>query len=656
MYKVEARGNTVRIYIGERLVLSHSPDAPFVEAGKGRWEALGNAVRDAREGLTGLTHSQYEQGRSLLRLYGGDYSVTFHITEQNGMLRLSPQRASTGLNRFRLRFPATPGTAVYGGGSQYGQCNLRGKRVQLWVGERSVYQAHAAAPAVRMKGTKPILPACPIPVFFTESSVGYIFESYGRAAFDFTGARAHFVSLWELPSAILIGAAATPLDLLNIVTKTTGRQPVPPQWFLEGSIVEARGGSYRAAELLEKTLTSGASISCIYIPDWTGGFDTPAGRRPFYDWVWNQETYPKLDSLIRELSSRNIRTMAYINPHLSIEGRLYAEASAAGYLLKKPQGGAYISDMGGFMAGHLDLTNPAACFWFKDIIKSHVLGLGFCGYFADRGDYLPQDAVFHSGESGVRLHNRWPVMWAALNREIIREAGRTADSVFFSRYGWIGSGTQSMMAATGTHHTSWHPKQGLPSALNAALSLSCSGIGLNVTECGGTVSYLFNRTPELLMRWMEYAAFSPCFLLQNGDARGVYIDQDDKMLAFFARMSRVHATLGSYLRACARDNANDGAPIMRPLFMNYPTDPSVRSQNEAYMLGGELLIFPVLKKGIKSLNIRLPDGNWHHLWSAKSYNGGEHAIPVPLGKPAVFYKPDGKFAALFEELPMKVKG
>jgi alpha-glucosidase len=652
---VETRGHTVRIYIGEKLVINHTPDAPFVEAGKGKWESLGNIVRDSREGLVGLTHAQYEQGRGTLRLFGGDYSITFHLTEHNGMLRLSPQRASTGINRFRLRFPAASGEPVYGGGAQVGSCNLRGKKLQLWVGERGVYQTNLPAPAVRMKGTSPILPSCPAPVFFTGNSIAYIFESYGRAAFDFTAARAHCVSLWELPSAILIGTASSPLELMGVVTKTTGRQPVPPQWFLEGSIVEARGGSYRTAELLEKALTTGAAISCIYIPDWTGGFDTPAGRRPFYDWVWNQETYPKLDSLIRELSSRNIRTMAYINPHLSIEGRLYAEASAAGYMLKKPEGGVYISDMGGFMAGHLDLTNPAACSWFKDVVKSHVLGLGFCGYFADRGEYLPQDAIFHTNESGVRLHNRWPVMWAALNREIIREAGRTTDSVFFSRFGWIGSGTQSMMVLTGTHHTSWHKRQGLPAALSAALSLSCSGFGLSVTECGGTVSYVFKRTPELYMRWMEYAAFSPCFMLVNGDAKGALFDHDETILSFFTRMSRVHAALGNYLRACARDNANDGAPIMRPLFMNYPEEPRCRTVDNAYMLGGELLIFPVLKRSVKTLEVWLPEGNWRHLWSSKAYSGGEHIIAVPPGEPAVFYRPEGKHAALFEELPIKIK-
>jgi alpha-glucosidase len=83
--------------------------------------------------------------------------------------------------------------------------------------------------------------------------------------------------------------------------------------------------------------------------------------------------------------------------------------------------------------------------------------------------------------------------------------------------------------------------------------------------------------------------------------------------------------------------------------------PGSRAVKNAYMLGSELLIFPVMKKSAKTLTVQLPPGNWHHLWSGRAYNGGEHIISVPPGSPAVFYRPDGKHANLFEELPAKVK-
>ena len=40
-----------------------------------------------------------------------------------------------------------------------------------------------------------------------------------------------------------------------------------------------------------------------------------------------QGALPHLDEVIRELTDLNINTLCYINPHLAMEGRLYAEAS-----------------------------------------------------------------------------------------------------------------------------------------------------------------------------------------------------------------------------------------------------------------------------------------------------------------------------------------
>lgn len=654
MFKVEAKGNRIRVTVNERLVISHTPETPFAEVGKGRWEIAGRSVFDRDGTLTPLSNVQYDAGRQILRFFGGDYSISWHLSEHNGNLRLAPQRTSTGLNRMRLHFPATAGTAVYGGGAQLQKLNLRGKKISVWVGEQPIYRKSVRPPSMRMKGTSRHISGCPLPVYMTEDNTYFVFDCAGRASFDFTSSKQYVASFWDLPSSVTIGNVASPLECVAGITKVAGRQPVLPQWILEGTTIEGQGGSRRLADLLEKAFMSGARISCVYIPDWTGGFDTPAGRRPFFDWIWNEKLYPRLDALIHEMGQRGVRCMAYINPHLSIEGRLFAEASVNGYLVKKPQGGNYISDMGGFMVGHLDLTNSSACAWFRSIIRKNVMDLGFCGYFADRGEFLPSDAVVHSGESPVRLHNRWPGMWAALNRDIIREAGRTSDSVFYTRFGASGIAAQSMLVSTGDHHSAWNNRQGFPSALTAALSLSCSGIGLSMTDCGGTVSFLSKRSKELYFRWMEYSAFTPVFRVCDGDADGWRFYEDPQTLAHFARLSKIHALLGTYIRACVRDNTTMGYPVMRPLFMSFPHESKFRDMTTAYMLGSELCVFPVLRKGLKNMQITLPEGNWIYLWSGKQYQEGDHVMTVPYGNPPVFYRPDGKFAQTFEALRMKL--
>lgn len=74
-----------------------------------------------------------------------------------------------------------------------------------------------------------------------------------------------------------------------------------------------------------------------------------------------------------------------------------------------------------------------------DVIKKNIIGLGFGGWMADFGEYLPVDAVLSNGQSPRSVHNLWPRIWAQLNREAVEEMGEAgADIVFFSRSGFSG--------------------------------------------------------------------------------------------------------------------------------------------------------------------------------------------------------------------------
>ncbi|MDR0249171.1 MAG: alpha-glucosidase [Oscillospiraceae bacterium] len=647
MLRVKTEGESLTIYIDDRAVIAHTPFEPFIRAGKGKWEVHGSEAHDRLAERSPLTKASYEAQRSVIRFSGGDFSLSFHIAEKDGNLVLSPQRSTTGLSRVQLSFPASPDEAVFGGGAQYGSLNMRGKRIPLWVREYRVEERLRPQPALSVKHEGAYPTAFPIPLFFTSNWVWHYFDTISPAVFDFRPSKVYRVELWDLPSGIVIGKAENPLDLMRRATRFTGRQPVLPQWVLEGTCVEIQGGSPSIIKTLQNIKESGATVTSLWLKDWTGYIDSPSGRKPFYDWSWNREIYPSLDKVIPELTSKGIRSLAYINPHLSIEGRLFAEASMREYLVKKPQGGNYICDMGGFMAGMLDLTNPSACAWFKEIVKQNILAMGFCGYDADMGDYLPSDAVLYSGEHPVKVHNRWAVMWSSLNRELIREAGRTSDTIFYSRSGWAGSGSQVMLATTGDHLTGWSKEHGFPSALAASLNFSLSGVGISHSYSGGNISFISKRTKELFMRWLDYSALTPVMRVAVGGEGSWQFNSDKETLEHFARMSRVHTALSGYIRQCVRENANDGHPVMRPMFMAYPGDGALYKMNTQYMLGTELLVAPVLIQRQRSRKVYLPEGHWSALWSGKHFMGGEHAFSTPIGSPPVFYRSDSKYADSF---------
>ncbi len=653
MFDVITDGDSLRVIYNGRIVIEHSPDEPFAWAGKGRWKITEELVSDRLSEQAPLTRAHYDRQWSVLRLSGGDFSLTFHLEERDGALRVSPQRSTTGLNRLRLRFPSDPGESVYGAGAQYEKLDLRGERIPLWVRDQRVFSRNAPTPSVRFKGMQAHPSAFPVPVFFTGGLVWHSFECTAPAIFDFTGAKEHRVELWELPSSFTIGTASSPGELTGALTRHMGHQPILPHWVTEGVCLEVSGGSHKLAQHVEGL--AGAKISSLCITDWSGTRETKDGSKPFYDWIWNMELYPKLDTLISGLATRNVRTLAYVAPHFSIEGRLYAEAATNGFLIKKPQGGHYIHDIGGFMAGHLDLSNSAACAWFRGIIKDNILGLGFCGSEAAMGSFLPPDAILSSGENPLKMRGRWPVLWAKLNREAIREAGRSTDSVFISRTGGMGSSRHSMIASTGEHHTSWNRTTGMQSALTAALSLSCSGMGISVAECGGNVRFMGSRSKELLMRWHDLGAFAPIFRTRIGEGGGWQPDTDRETLEHFIRMTRAHNVLAPYIRSCIKENASVGMPALRPLFMQFPEDEKLRGAQDSYMLGGELLVAPVFTKGQKNRKVYLPEGHWIELWNGRAHSGGELVVSTPFGKPPAFYRSDGKNADIFDSFERKLR-
>ena len=58
---------------------------------------------------------------------------------------------------------------------------------------------------------------------------------------------------------------------------------------------------------------------------------------------------------------------------------------------------------------------------------------------ADFSEYLMvNNAQFYNGQTGLELHNQWPLLWARLNREGVEEANQLGDNVFWMRSGYTG--------------------------------------------------------------------------------------------------------------------------------------------------------------------------------------------------------------------------
>ncbi|WP_267129507.1 TIM-barrel domain-containing protein [Vibrio spartinae] len=160
------------------------------------------------------------------------------------------------------------------------------------------------------------------------------------------------------------------------------------------------------------------------------------------------------------------------------------------------------------------------------------------------------------------------------------------------------------------------------------------------------------RSKELFQRWAEMAAFTPLMRSHEGnrpDDNHQY-DTDAETMAHLARMTKIYKHLKPYIQSAVSDNATKGIPVQRPLFMHYEQDSEAYHIQYQYLFGRDLLVAPVYNQGETVKHLYLPEEEWVHVWSGKTYTGGWVEVDAPIGQPPVFYRQQSKDARLLAEI------
>jgi alpha-D-xyloside xylohydrolase len=156
--------------------------------------------------------------------------------------------------------------------------------------------------------------------------------------------------------------------------------------------------------------------------------------------------------------------------------------------------------------------------------------------------------------------------------------------------------------------------------------------------------------PELFVRWFQWATFQPVMRAhgeRNHNEVWSYGKQAETILSKYLRL---RYQLLPYTYSLAYGSAQTGAPFMRALFMDFPSDTNIAAIGDEYMFGPALLVAPVTSQGATSRMVYLPgDKDWYNYWTNERYKGGQtitvsapiDTIPLfvragsilPLGKP-----------------------
>lgn len=442
--------------------------------------------------------------------------------------------------------------------------------------------------------------------------MGLLLDATARVDADLCATSDRFsLTAWQGgPLRLALYAAPDPVGVIAALTADIGRPALPPPWVF-GPWNDAIRGPDRVREVAAALRESGASSNVIWTEDFKGAEQTPFGYHLTGEWTVDPVLYPAADVLASELEADGFAWFAYFSPFVFPGTTVWDAAEAAGVLIETADGEPYT-----FLAPPIDTaslvdlsTQPG-----RDFVIGYLdqaLDVGFDGWMADYGEWLPVDAVLASGQNALEVHNVYPEWWQATHAEAI--AGR--DASFFVRSGWTRTGGGVPVVWAGDQRTSFDSDDGYPTVVPLGLGLAASGVSIFTHDVGGYQS-LGNApsTKELWFRWASLGGFTPILRTHHGafDDDNWQFDTDAETLAHWTAVTLAHSRLWPYRYALAARASTEGIPMILPPALRYGGDVA---RIDAWLLGDALLVAPVLEEGATGRDVELPPGVAWYDWT-----------------------------------------
>ncbi len=325
-----------------------------------------------------------------------------------------------------------------------------------------------------------------------------------------------------------------------------------------------------------------------------------------------------------------------IAPHSEI----YDEAAQHGFFVKRPDGTPYVGRWWKGLGSLIDFTNVQAKAWWQNQVRQAIRA-GADGFKDDdaEGNFLG-DVTFADGTSKELMRNRYALLYQNAVEELIAKDLK-GNGVVLARSTTTGANGLGFLWA-GDNESSFSRENGLPTVVTAGLNAGMSGMPLWTADLGGYIAMPGGPDPRLLMRWTEFAAFSPTMeLLSQTNLPPWKWDAatgGTRALDLYRKYAVLHMSLFPYRYAAAQESARTGMPILRALPLLYQNDAKARVAPAEYMFGPDFLVAPVVDEGTQR-PVYLPVGRWIDLWTGVETSGGQTlVVDAPMDLAPVFVR------------------
>jgi alpha-glucosidase (family GH31 glycosyl hydrolase) len=593
-------------------------------------------------GVSTLSNVQTDATSVRFDLDGGGGGSISRVDD--GMLRVELHR--DGMNRASAAFQCDADERFLGFGAMPMDVEHRGATVPIFVSEQGVGRVDSDDQPGDwfLRGTRH-QSYFPVPFFVSSRGYGVRGDTTHKSIYAMCSEADSMwrVEAWEGTVAFHLFYGTDPLDVIRLHTTLDGAPPSPPP-FVFAPWNDAIRGSANVRAVAQTLRTNHIPSSVIWTEDWAGGMASGPDYHLTYNWNVDRTLYPDVEQVATDLHSAGFQWLAYFNTFVRPNGDHWATQ----FVIHHDDGTPYIFDGVplGTTSSLVDLSNPDSLDWMAAAMDK-ALGLGFDGWMADYGEWLPMDAQLTSGDDPEAVHNLYPVAWQQLSERVLSARNDGKQRIAFVRSGFTGSQAITHQVVWGGDQTTdWDPGDGLPSVLPIALGLGVAGMPFFGSDVGG---YLTSEgaghpatTKELFFRWSAFSALTPILRTHHGSSPDLEwrFDSDADTLAHWKRWATVHMQLYPYLQSAAYLAAATGAPLMRQLALGFPDDPDAWTTADEYLLGPSLLVAPVVQQGVTTRSVYFPDGHWVPLFASMPHPDADGPATLdtdaPLGELPVY--------------------
>ncbi|WP_270814291.1 alpha-xylosidase [Hungatella effluvii] len=487
---------------------------------------------------------------------------------------------------------------VYGLGERYTPFIKNGQTVEMWN------EDGGTASEITYKN---------IPFYITNKGYGVLLENEGDAAYEIASEKVERIQFSvegeRLDYCVINGS--TPKGTISKYTELTGRPALPPAWSFGLWLTTSFTTNY------DETTTSGFidGMADRDIPLHVFHFD--CYWMEAYEWcnfTWDPKTFPDPEGMLRRYHGRGLKICVWINPYIGQKSPLFKEGMKLGYLIKKANGDVWQTDMWQAGMGLVDFTNPGAVEWYQAKLKT-LLDMGVDCFKTDFGERIPvKDIAYFDGSDPVKMHNYYTYLYNRAVFDLLERERGTGEAVVFARSATVGG--QQFPAHWGGDCSAAYSS--MAETIRSGLSLACAGFGFWSHDISG----FENTAPaDIYKRWCQFGLLSSHSRLHGSSSYRVPWLFDEEACRVLRKFVKLKCALMPYLYLQAVKAHEEGIPMMRPMFVEFPGDRACETLDKQYMLGDSLLAAPVFKES-GEVEYYLPEGTWVNLLTGKTVTGG----------------------------------